>query len=189
MASEVTQLLHAHQEGDENALNKLAELLYPELKRVARKRSNKGMQLGATTLVHETFARLLAGGELKPTDREQFFALTATIMRQIVIDQIRYLNAAKRGGKNVTFADTLASDKNQEHVDFLLQVDQAINALEQRDEKAARVFECRYFMGLTTKETAENLNLSVRSIERLWTSARKEITKYVGYASDGGGPA
>ena len=179
MPSNVTQLLHAHQNGDESALNKLTELLYPELKMVARKRSSKGLDLGATTLVHETFARLLAGGELKPTDREQFFSLSATIMRQIVIDQIRYLNATKRGGKEVTFADSNSPDKNQERVDFLLQVDQAINALENQDARAARVFECRYFMGLTTKETAENLNLSVRSTERLWTSARKKITQYV----------
>ncbi len=175
MAHDVTQLLSAYNQGDAAALDSLATVLYTELKQIARNRSRQSKDLSATTLVHETFVKLLGGNRLKATDRKQFFALSATIMRQIVIDEIRYQKAAKREGLNVTFADTITGDKTAESADYLLQVDEALNILTSEDERLTRVFECRYFAGMSMAETAESLGVSTRMAERLWSQARTRM--------------
>ncbi|MEM1089681.1 MAG: ECF-type sigma factor [Pseudomonadota bacterium] len=175
MSASVTMLLAAHRNGDSAALNQLAASLYPELKAMARRRAAGGAGSGATTLVHETFVKLLAGGDLVAEDRKQFFGLAATIMRQIIIDEIRYITAGKRARQEVTLADTLIGDEGHERAEFLLQVDEMLKIVEQEDERLARVFECRYFAGLTTGETSEALDISVRSVERLWSTARARI--------------
>lgn len=177
MAADVTGLLKAHVAGDASALDQLTALLYPELKAMARRRSRQGPGVGATTLVSETFVKLLSGGELKPTDRRQFFALTSTIMRQIIVDEIRYLKAGKRERQDVTLADTLMGDDAHVKAEFLLQVEESLKILETENPKLARVFECRYFAGLTTSETAEALDVSSRSVERFWSSARSRIAE------------
>lgn len=175
----VTVLLRAHRDGDSAAFDQLAALLYPELKAMARRRSRDGAGSGATTLVQETFLKLLSGGSLKPEDRRQFFGLVATIMRQIIVDEIRYVTAGKRERRDVTLVDTIIGDDGHEKTEFLLQVDEMLKIVEQEDERLARVFECRYFAGLTTAETAEALDTSERSVERLWSSARARIAELI----------
>ena len=175
MAHDVTELLHAYNEGDASALDELARLLYIELKYIARNRSRNSQDFGATTLVQETFVKLLAGKKLKATDRKQFFALSATIMRQIVIDEIRYQRASKREGLNVTFVDTITGDDATQNADFLLQVDDALRIVAKEDERLTRVFECRYFAGMSIGETAECLDVSTRTAERLWSRARTRM--------------
>jgi len=177
MASEVTLLLAQYREGDGSALDSLARLIYPELKAMARRRTTGEGGFGATVLVNETFAKLLSGGELKPTDRQQFFGLAATIMRQVIIDEIRYVTAQKRDGNMVTYSDTQVPDENLANAEFLLQVDQILEQLEKEDPKLARVFECRYFAGFSTSESAEALGVSVRSVERLWAASRERIAE------------
>jgi len=172
-------LLDAHRDGDETALDQLATLLYPELKSMARRRAQGGAGSGATTIVNETFVKLLSGGELTTSDRQQFFALVATIMRQVIIDEIRYLTAHKRARDDVTLAETLIGDDGHEKAEFLLQVDEILGIVEKEDERLARVFECRYFAGLTTAETAEALDLSERSVERFWSAARSRIAELI----------
>jgi RNA polymerase sigma factor (TIGR02999 family) len=172
-------LLEAHRDGDDTALDRLATLLYPELKAMARRRAQGGAGSGATTIVNETFVKLLSGGELTTGDRQQFFALVATIMRQVIIDEIRYLTAHKRARDDVTLAETLIGDDGHEKAEFLLQVDEMLGILEKEDERVARVFECRYFAGLTTVETAEALDLSERSVERFWSAARSRIAELI----------
>ncbi len=179
MSSSVTVLLEAHRNGDDTALNKLATALYPELKVMARRRSQGGAASGATTLVQETFVKLLSGGELRTEDRRQFFALAATIMRQIIVDEIRYITANKRAHKDVTLVETVIGDDSHEKAEFLLQVDEMLRIVEQEDERLARVFECRYFAGLTTAETAEVLDISPRSVERHWSAARSRIAELI----------
>lgn len=179
MTSSVTMLLEAHRKGDDSALNQLAQLLYPELKSMARRRAKGAAGSGATTLVNETFVKLLSGGELKTENRRQFFALAATIMRQIIVDEVRYVTAGKRKAKEETLADTVMGDDAHEKAEFLLQVDQMLNVLEQEDDRLARVFECRYFAGLTTAETADALDLSLRSVERAWSDARSRIAELI----------
>lgn len=175
MPSEITILLDACRAGDTGALDRLASILYPELKAMARHRTRGNHNLGATTLVNETFLKLLSGGDLKPEDRQQFFALAATIMRQVIVDEVRYATAGKRQGQQVTFNDSRVHDDVQENAEFLLQVDELLAVLESEDERLVRVFECRYFAGLTTEESAEALGVSSRSVERLWSTARSRI--------------
>jgi len=172
---EVTLLLNAYRNGDGSALDKLADILYPELKAMARRRAAAGPGMGATTLVHETFAQMLSGGRLSPDDRKQFFGLAATIMRRIIVDEIRYATAAKRDGVDVTLAETMIGDDAHEQAEFLLQIDELLSMLESENEQHARVFECRYFAGLTTAETSDALDMSVRSVERAWSEARSRI--------------
>ena len=142
---------------------------------MARRRAKSGSGSGATMLVNETFVKLLSAGGLQVEDRKQFFALAATIMRQIIVDEIRYITANKRARDDVTLADTVMGDDGHEKAEFLLQVDEMLRILEQEDDRLARVFECRYFAGLTTAETSEALGISQRSVERLWSSARSRI--------------
>lgn len=172
---EVTLLLRAYRDGDGSALDRLAEVLYPELKAMARRRAAAGPGMGATTLVHETFVQLLSGRQIASDDRKQFFGLAATIMRRIIVDEIRYVTAGKRDGVAVTLAETMIGDDAHEKAEFLLQVDEMLSILESENEKHVRVFECRYFASLTTVETADALDMSVRSVERAWSSARSRI--------------
>lgn len=176
---EVTQLLAAFKRGDQSALDKLADVLYPELKRMARRRAAAGPGMGATTLVHETFAQMLSGGRLNPEDRKQFFSLAATIMRRIIVDEIRYVTADKRDGHDVTLVETMIGDDAHEKAEFLLQVDEMLSILESENAQQARVFECRYFAGLTTAETAGALGFSERSVERAWSAARSRIASLI----------
>jgi RNA polymerase sigma factor (TIGR02999 family) len=177
MASEITILLDAHRAGDAYALNRLASILYPELKAMARRRTRGNSALGATTLVSETFLKLLSGGELKPEDRQQFFSLAATVMRQVIVDEVRHATAAKRDGREVTFTESRVSAEGQVDAEFLLQVDGVLDTLGAEDERLARVFEGRYFAGLTISETAEALQVSERTAERLWSRARTRIAE------------
>ncbi len=175
----VTMLLQAHRDGDGSALDQLARMLYPELKSMARRRAGARAGGSATTLVNETFVKLLSGGSLQPEDRQQFFALAATIMRQVIIDEIRYITANKRAREDVTLVDTVIGDDGHEKAEFLLQVDEMLGILEHENERCARVFECRYFAGLTIAETAEALELSPRSVERAWSEARSRIAALI----------
>ena len=164
-------------------MNQLATLLYPELKSMARRRATGGGS-GATTLVNETFIKLLSGGELKTEDRQQFFALAATIMRQIIVDEIRYITANKRAREDVTLAETMIGDDGHEKAQFVLQVDEMLRILEQEDDRLARVFECRYFAGLTTAETSAAMGTSERSVERLWSTARSRMADLIEDSSE-----
>jgi RNA polymerase sigma factor (TIGR02999 family) len=184
LPASVTLLLEAHRNGDDDALDQLATLLYPELKSMARNKARAGAGSGATTLVNETFLKLLSGGQLATEDRRQFFALAATIMRQVIVDEIRYITANKRAGKDVTLAETLLGDDGHQEAEFLLQVDDMLKIIEREDERLARVFECRYFAGLTTAETAEALELSPRSVERFWSSARSRMAELIDESSE-----
>ncbi|MEN7342805.1 MAG: ECF-type sigma factor [Pseudomonadota bacterium] len=178
MSLSVTVLLRSHRDGDSQALNQLADLIYPELKALARNRSRHS-RTGATTLVNETFVKLLSGGALTTEDKREFFALAATIMRQIIVDEVRYIVAGKRSGQDVTLAETIIGDDGHEQAEFLLQVNDLMGILEKENERHARVFECRYFAGFTTAETAEVLDLSVRSVERAWSEARSRIAELI----------
>jgi RNA polymerase sigma factor (TIGR02999 family) len=176
---EVTLLLEEYRDGDASALDRLATLLYPELKAMARRRASNSAQMGATTLVNEMFLKMLTSSALKSSDRKQFFGLAATVMRRIIVDEIRHVTAAKRRGDNITLAEAMIGDDAHEKAEFLLQVDEMLVIVESEDERLARVFECRYFAGLTTPETAECLDLSERSVERFWSAARSRIADLI----------
>ncbi len=169
----VTLLLSAYNSGDKEALNQLSTLLYPELKAMARRRAGGSAGLGATTLVQETFLKFLSSGGVRPDDRQQFFGLAATIMRRVIVDEIRYVVAKKRDGIPAATPTDELTDPATVQAEFLVQVDEALAKLESTNALLARVFECRYFGGYTTAEVAEILDISDRSVERHWASARE----------------
>ncbi len=176
MSSEVTVLLNAYRDGDPSAFDDLARLIYPELKAMARRRSS-GSAMSATTLVNETFVKLLAGGELSSENRIQFFALSATIMRRVIIDEVRYATADKRNAPDIPLDEEQIADETLANADFLIEVDRVLTQLEAEEPRLAQAFECRYFAGFSVSETAMSLDVSERTAERLWSSARSRIAE------------
>ncbi len=172
MSGDITVLLKKYQYGDANALEDITRLLYPELKNLARRRAQNA-DIGATTLIQETFARYLAGDATDSASRNEFFGLMATIMRRVIVDEIRHSAAQKRQAEFTINQNPI--DKSQPSAEFLLSLDQALNQLNEHNPQLRLTFECRYFAGYSTAETANVLNVSQRTAERHWREAREWI--------------
>ena len=173
---DITRLLRAWGAGDQAALDKLTPLVYQELRRIARghmRRENPGHNtLQTTALVNEAYLRLVDIHDASWQDRAHFFAVSAQMMRRILVDAARARVAGKRGGgaprANLDAIPDVSSNRDRE----LVAVDDALNALAGLDERKARVIELRFFGGLSVEETAEALKMSVRSVEREWSLAK-----------------
>jgi RNA polymerase sigma factor (TIGR02999 family) len=183
--AEVTTLLRAWGEGDRSALDRLVPLVYNELHRraqnyLARERPDHTLQ--PTALVHEAFLRLVEVDGVRWQDRAHFFAISARIMRRILVDTARTRRADKRAGGEwrVTFAEDLATvERDQE----LVRLDDALDALAKLDERKARVIELRFFGGLTVDEAAEVLSISADSVHRDWKLAKAWLSREIKNAS------
>jgi len=174
-AGDVTLLLVRAREGDREAVEELLPLVYNELQRVARRqiRNERGDHtLGASGLINEAYLKLAGQLQVDWQSREHFFAIAARAMRQVLIDYARKRNAEKRGGdwdrtsldnKGLPFDAPLAD---------LLALDQALDTLSAVDERLRQIVEYRFFCGLTEKETAELLAVTVRTVQRDWIKAR-----------------
>ena len=158
--------------------------VYAELRRLARARLAGGgrhVLLDTTSLVHESFLRLQGAGRLRMEDRNHFLAYAATAMRSVVIDFVRRRKSDKRGGGadhvtlNTDVADQLgASD------DEILEVHNALEALDKIDARLVRVVEMRYFAGLSDEEIAAALDMSSRTVRRDWDRARLLLAEMLG---------
>jgi RNA polymerase sigma factor (TIGR02999 family) len=174
-ASEIEHLLRAHAAGDEAALDRVLPLVYEELRRLARRqlqRGPAGRTLETNALVHEAYLKLAARSGLRLNDAGHLLAVTASAMRQILVDRARARLRTKRGGgaQPVTLdEERLPEAPNAER---LLDLDRALGRLRQREPRLARAFECRYFAGLSEQETADALGISLRSSQREWLRAR-----------------
>ena len=172
---EITELLQRWNEGDADALDKLLPIVYKELRRIADgylRSESSGHTLQATALVHEAYMRIVKAQGLEWQNREQFFGISANLMRQILVDHARRSCAAKRGGRGmVVTLDTGLGVKVERDEDLLI-LDEALNKLAVLDPFAARIVELRYFTGLTIEETARALSTSPMTIKREWTTAR-----------------
>lgn len=174
-AADVTGLLLAWRAGDEGALDRLAPLVYGELRRVARARM-RGQRpdhtLQTTALVNEVYLRLVQAGDRSWQNRTHFFALCAQAMRQILVNAALARGAAKRGGATprVPLDDRLAQSPAP-NVDILA-LDEALTKLAETYPRAARVVELRYFTGLSVEETGEALGVSAPTVMRDWQFAR-----------------
>jgi RNA polymerase sigma factor (TIGR02999 family) len=172
---EVTQLLQAVRQRQPDAESRLFELVYVELKRLARKHlrhEQPGHTLGATDLVHEVYLRMAGPGE-GWTNRAHFFAAAARAMRRVLVDYARSKRAKKRGGGQIClpFDDAiLISGPNYE---FLIEVDDALERLSKLDARKARVVELRVFGGLSVEQTAEVLQCCRRTVIFDWRFAQK----------------
>ena len=179
----ITRLLRAYEGGDQDAFAELSRLLYPQLKAMARAKRGAGNPRapGATTLVHEAYLKILGGGHANFADRRHFFAVAATAMRQVVLDQLRTAAALKRQGEASAGDDEIESigEDGAMGPAAIAGLEQGLAALATEDPQALRVFECKYFAGYSTAETAEALGLAVRTVERGWTHARSFLSKFV----------
>jgi RNA polymerase sigma factor (TIGR02999 family) len=184
---EVTRLLRAYEAGDREAFNRLVPLVYDELRRVARrqKRRTGARTLDTTALVHEAYLKLAGAGHLGLADRGHLMAVAATAMRQVLIGRARARLRVKRGGGQAALeldeARTAAAPE-----EWLLDVDRALQALHGRDERLARVFECRFFAGFTEEETAQALALSLRTVQRDWMRARAWLRAQLAHSGSHG---
>lgn len=173
--SELTGLLEDWKRGDPAALRKLTPLIYEELRRIAHRyvqRERNGHTLQTTALVNETYLRL-AGTE-KPDwqNRSHFFAVTAQVMRHILIDHARRRRYLKHGGEVQHVSIEEASLMGNERAAELLALDEALEELAQLDLRKTRVVELRYFGGLSLAETAEALGISIMTVRRDWRAAK-----------------
>jgi len=172
----VTLLLKAWSRGDQAALGDLTSKVYVELRQLAAKYMRKersGDSLQATALVHEVFLRLVDVNNVTWQDRAHFFAVSANMMRRILVDRARAKKMSKRGSGAVhlNFDDALeiASDSKSRE---MVAIDDALNELADIDPRKAKVIELRFFGGLSVEETAEVLKISPQSVMRDWKMAR-----------------
>lgn len=172
---QVTQLLVRWSEGDSSAIEQLTPLVYQELHRLAHKhiqQENDGHTLQTTALVHEAYLRLVDQRNIRWQNRAHFFAVSAQVMRHILVDYARKKSSAKRGGvaQKVTLDDGAVVWK--ERSTELIALDEALQQLAEIHPRRSKVVELRYFGGMNNKEAAEVLKISEASIERDWRFAK-----------------
>lgn len=174
-AHEVTLLLRAWSDGDEQALDRLAPLVYHELRRIAGRymvRERLGHTLQATALVNEAYLRLVDVHRVNWQDRAHFYAICARAMRRILVDHARSRSNLKHGAgqAHLELDDALnyvpTSDAN------FLELDDALKRLATLDERKSQVVELRFFGGLSVEETAEVLKISPETVMRDWKMAK-----------------
>jgi RNA polymerase sigma factor (TIGR02999 family) len=187
-SQEISMLLKAWGNGDQAALDRLTPLVYAELHRMARRHMRKEREntLQTTALVHEAYLRLVDAKGFACTDRTHFFALSAQIMRPILVDAARARVSAKRGGDARPLdhseglnLDEIAGNDSQKSAEVLA-LDQALDDLAGVDARKARVIELRFFGGLSVEETAEVLQISPQSVMRDWKLARAWLVRELG---------
>lgn len=182
---EITQLLHEWSDGNREALERLLPRVYDELhKQAARymRRERPGHTLQTTGLIHETYIKLAEQPDLDCKNRLHFFAISANLMRQVLVDHARSKGRKKRGGdfKILPLKEEALAIDNVRNLD-LLALDEALDRLREIDERQVRVVELRYFGGLTLEETAKALKMSRTTVAEDWRMARawihREMTK------------
>ena len=182
---EVTALLRAWGKGDAEALDQLMPIVYAELHGMARRYLRKervGNSLQTTALLNEAYLRLVDVQETDWQDRNHFFAMSARLMRRILVDAARSRATSRRGGgKHVDHSSAvdfeLIPDLRTERGTETIALDDAMNALEKIDPRKVRVIELRFFGGLTAEETATVLKISPNSVLRDWKLAKSWLLR------------
>jgi len=173
-AGDISRLLRAWNCGDQRALESLAPIVYDELHRLARRhmrRERAGHSLQATALVNEAYMRLVDCKRIDWQDRAHFFAVSAQVMRRILVEHARRKNLKRGGGVQRVSLDEAAEVGGSPPTD-LVALDDAMNALARVDPRKSRVVEMRFFGGLSVEETAEVLKVSVVTVKRDWSTAK-----------------
>ena len=180
---EITQMLRAWTAGDQQALEKLTPLVHRELHRVARRYmagERPGHTLQTTALVNEVYLRLVDCGQVNWHDRAHFFAVSAQLMRRILVDFARSRGYQKRGGNVPHISLDDAPPVCSEPDPNLLALDDALKALAELDRRKSRVVELRFFGGLNIEETAEILGVSAVTVMRDWRLAKIWLLRELG---------
>ena len=168
-------LVQRWNDGDSEAFDKVVEIVYDDLRAIAHnhlKQERGDHTLNTTALVHEAYVALAKRTGPDWQGRSQFFALVSKVMRQLLIDHARKHNTLKRGALNLRVPLDEATLGTEDELDRLLALDEALDQLGERDERMARIVECRYFGGMPHGEIAEALGVSLRTVEREWGRAR-----------------
>jgi len=180
-SADVTALLKAWRRGDSQALARLTPLVYDHLRKLGRqyvRKERAGARGDATSLVHEAFVRLVDARTVEWKDRAHFLAVSANIMRRILVDAARARASTKRGGglKRVDPTTTTNLDglpaAGTDRAAEMCALDDALNTLARLDPRRARVIELRFFGGLSVEETADALDVSPQTVMRDWKLAR-----------------
>jgi len=185
---DISRLLRAWSDGDQEALKSLIPIVYSELHGLARRylrQERAGHSLQSSALVNEAYLRLVDYKRMQWQDRSHFFAVASQVMRRILVDHARRHNLKRGGNVQHVSLDEVAVVGGDQDVDLVV-LDRALDRLERIDPRKMRIVEMRFFGGLSVEETAEALRLSTITIKREWRSAKawlyRELT---GVTSDG----
>ena len=179
----ITVLLEQWRDGDKKAGDRIMELVYAEVHRMASKemrRERGALTLQTTALVHETYVRLCGSEPLECINRAHFFAVAARQVRRVLVDHARQVRSERRGGDLVKVALCDFDGGSCALDERLLAVDESLERLQALDARAAKVVELRYFGGLTEAEAAEALNISIATLKRDWDFARTWLASELG---------
>lgn len=177
---DVTRLLMEWRGGDRSALDRLVPLVYGELRRIARRclrNERNGHTLQTTGLVHEAYLRLVRSSGVQWRDRAHFFALSAQLMRRVLVDEARRRAFRKRGGDLTRVMLEDADPPAPERSIDLVALDEALTRLAEFSPRKGRVVEMRYFGGLSIEETAAVLDVSADIVKREWRTAKLWLTR------------
>jgi len=186
--NEITRLLTAWTDGDQSALEKLVPLVESELHRLAHHymgRERPGHTLQTSALVNEAYIRLIDWKNVRWQNRAHFFAVSAQLMRRILVDFARDRNYLKRGGGALQVSLAEAESLPLERNDDLVALDDALAKLSQFDDRKGRVVELRFFGGLSVKEVAEVLKVSEETVMRDWRLAKVWLLRELGQETAG----
>jgi RNA polymerase sigma-70 factor (ECF subfamily) len=180
--AQITRLLHAWRGGDESAFDSLVPLVYGALRKIAHgymRTEREGATLQATALVNEAYLRLVDAGGVDWEDRAHFFAVSAQMMRRILVDAARSRMRDKRGGGCAKLNLDEVPDLSAGRSGDVVAVDEALHTLAKLDPRKAKVIELRFFGGLSVEETAAVLKISPQSVMRDWRLARSWLMREV----------
>lgn len=177
---DITIMLNAYADGETGALDNLIGALYQQLCQAAEIQINKAgnnMTFNSHDLVHEVYLKLRKSSQFSANNRGHFLALSATAMRQLILDRIKAKNSQKRGGH--LYATTLADNKARvdDNAAEIMIINESLTHLRQIDAKLADTVECRYFAGYDEQQTAEALSVSPRTVRRYWVTAKNILHK------------
>ena len=175
MTDDITGLITAWKDGDEEALKRLVSVVYPEMRKIARAhlaRQSDGHTLESAALANEAYLKLIRAKGIECHDRSHFFAVCAQMIRRILVDHARNRQRVKRGGGavQVTLDETIVAPQTN-GVDVVA-LDDALHSLARTDERKCRVVELRFFGGLSVEESAEVLQISPETVMRDWKMAK-----------------
>lgn len=181
-AESISRLLSAVEAGEAGAFDRLVAAVYPDLKRIAHFQlasERPGHTLSTTAIVHEAFIRL-ADSDARYSGRRHFLRAAAKVMRHLLVDHARQRNAQKRGDgvRALTLSEGVLPGVNDGLA--VLQLESALEGMTEIDPAFEALVECRFFAGLSIKETAEALDSSVRTVERQWQRARAYLLEAMG---------
>jgi RNA polymerase sigma factor (TIGR02999 family) len=177
VTGEITLLLRAVSSGDEDAVSRLFEIVYEDLRARARAQlaGSAPQTLTATALVHEAYLKMIAGDAPEWNDRSHFYGVAARAMRHIAIDHARARQAQRRGGGAGKIDIDMAQIPVDDAAESLLALNAALDELAGRSQRLAKLVELRFFAGLSVEDSATALAMSPRTVKRDWRTARAFI--------------